>query len=67
MAAPANWPRLLELYAQGERDFQGLSLDTEPYGDLTGLTLDNADFTGSCIVATFHRCSLRSAIFRDTN
>ncbi|MGV3754062.1 MAG: pentapeptide repeat-containing protein [Verrucomicrobiota bacterium] len=67
MDTPTNWPLLLQLYAQGERNFREVSLDTEPYGDLTGLTLDNSDFSGSFIVAIFSHCSLRSTSFRDAN
>ncbi len=67
MEVTVNWPTVLKRYAQGERNFREISLDTEPYGELTGLILDSSDFTGSFIIATFRQCSLRSTSFRDTN
>jgi uncharacterized protein YjbI with pentapeptide repeats len=67
MEVTVNWPTVLKHYAQGERHFRDIELDTEPYGDLTGRTLDHADFSGSFILATFSQCSLRSTSFRDAN
>ena len=67
MAVVQTWPELLDLYARGERDFAESELDNEPYGDLQGLVLDDADLSRSFIVASFRGASLRQARFVDSN
>ncbi len=59
---------ILRRYAAGERDFRGL--DIEDATDATSFRraiLDDADFSGACVVADFEGASLRRCRFVGTN
>jgi len=64
---PRSFAELRRRYERGERDFRGCELDTEPTGDLSGLCLDDADFSQSCFYASFRGASLRNARFVEAN
>lgn len=55
---PASFKELLSRYAAGERNFTGAQLDEDKENELTGVTLDGADFSHSFIVASFRKASL---------
>lgn len=57
---------ILLKYAQGERDFTGLELDSHEI-NLDACVLDNAVFSKSFIVASFVGASLKAAKFEDAN
>jgi uncharacterized protein YjbI with pentapeptide repeats len=67
MASVSTFHDLAARYQQGERDFAGSELDSDPDNDLSGLCLDGADLSKSSVVATFCGCSLRGAKFRQSN
>ena len=64
---PTSFRELLGRYSRGERDFAHADLDTDPDSDLTGVVLDDADFSHAFIVATFRKASLRGARFYQAN
>lgn len=64
---PKTFAEVLSRYQQGERDFSELDLDEDPNADLQGASLDGADFSRSCIVASFQSASLRGTRFVDAN
>jgi uncharacterized protein YjbI with pentapeptide repeats len=61
-----SFDQLIARYAEGHRNFQNSELDSES-GDLRGLDLSDADFSGSFIVADFRSSILRNAHFRHAN
>jgi uncharacterized protein YjbI with pentapeptide repeats len=67
MPAVSTFKELLARYAEGEHNFIGSELDTDPDDDLSGLCLDGVDLSRSFIVATFRGSSLRGAKFGNAN
>jgi uncharacterized protein YjbI with pentapeptide repeats len=66
-APPTSFRELLDRYQRGERDFSGAELDADPDSDLSGVCLDNADFSHAFLVANFRGASLRGARFFQAN
>jgi len=64
---PRSFAELRRRYERGERDFRGCELDTEPAGDLSGVCLDDADFSQAWLYASFRGASLRNARFVESN
>ena len=67
MTAVSTFKDLLKRYAEGDRDFVGSELDSDPDNDLSGVTLDGADLSKSWIIASFCRARLRDVKFREGN
>ena len=66
-APPTSFRELLERYQRGERDFSDAELDADPDSDLSGVCLENADFSHAFLVANFRGASLRGARFCQAN
>ena len=66
-ASPTSFRELLDRYQRGERDFSNAELDTDPDSDLSGVCLDNADFSHAFLVGNFRGTSLRGARFFQAN
>jgi uncharacterized protein YjbI with pentapeptide repeats len=60
---PVTIDEILRRYAEGQRDFRGLEIEggTQTFD---GQVLDDADFSGAFIVASFRGASLRRAKLR---
>lgn len=59
---------ILHRYAGGERDFQQVEIeDSEDRASFRGANLDDADFSGSFIVADFTGASLRNSHWSNAN
>lgn len=63
---PKTIDELLSRYAAGERNFVGAELD-QPWADLSGVILDDADLSRCWFDASFKSASLKRAKFCDAN
>jgi len=63
---PPAVSEILSRYAAGERSFSHLDLDDRCY-DFSGQTLEDADFSGCFIVASFRGARLARAKFKEAN
>jgi uncharacterized protein YjbI with pentapeptide repeats len=66
-APPTSFRELLDRYRRGDRDFSGADLECDHDSDLSGVCLDNADFSHAFLVANFRGASLRGARFVQAN
>ena len=66
-APPTSFRELLDRYDRGERDFTGAELDADSDSDLTGVCLDDVDFSHAFLVANFRGASLRGVCFFQAN
>lgn len=66
MQTQSSREQILQMYAQGTRDFSGLEFGSVEI-NLGSCTLDNANFSGCFIVANFSKTSLKNAKFENAN